>query len=296
MKATLRNVTTPIGHSELILRPDGGVYHLGIKPEHVADKVIIVGDPERVSVISALFDEVEFQISGREFVIHTGTYLGKRFTVVSSGIGVDNIDIVINELDAAINIDLATRKPKPQLRTLEIVRIGTSGAMHAEIVPGSFVASGFAFALDGVPYSYDAIHSTEEESLYASLKGSFDWLDHSDGFYVASCDRELFDRIAYDMIGGITATANGFYGPQGRSVRLKSLMEERIDKYAAFNHDRLKITNFEMECAGIYALASMLGHKALTVCAILANRATKEFHSNPSVSIESLIRLVLQRF
>jgi uridine phosphorylase len=296
MKAPLRNSQLPIGDSELILRHDGSVYHLGIKPEHVADKVIIVGDPERVPVISALFDDVECRISGREFVIHTGSYQGKRITVVSSGIGVDNIDIVINELDAAVNVDLSTRKPLPQLRVLEIVRIGTSGAMHADIPPGSFVASKFAFALDGVPFSYDAVHNHEEEFLHADLRGNFGWLDSSDGFYVAACDESLFNRIASDMIGGITATANGFYGPQGRSVRLKSLMEERIDAYATFRHEGLKITNFEMECAGIYALSSMLGHKALTVCAILANRATKEFHSNPSVSIESLIRLVLQRF
>jgi uridine phosphorylase len=296
MKATLRNSETPIGHSELILRPDGSVYHLGIKPEHIADKVIIVGDPERVPLISALFDSVEHRISGREFVIHTGSFQGKRITVVASGIGVDNIDIVINELDAAVNVDLPARRPLAQTRSLEIVRIGTSGSMHADIPPGSFVASRFAFALDGVPYSYGGEHNEEEQALYGALRNGFPWLKNADGLYVSACDSGLFNRIAHDMIGGITATANGFYGPQGRSVRLKSLMEERIDQYAAFNHDQLKITNFEMECAGIYALASMLGHRALTVCAILANRATKEFHSNPSVSIESLIRLVLQRF
>ncbi len=296
MKAPLRNSENRIGDSELILRPDGSVYHLGIRPEHIADKVIIVGDPERVPVISALFDDVECRITGREFVIHTGSFQGKRITIVSSGIGVDNIDIVINELDAAVNVDLTTRKPMDKKRVLEIVRIGTSGAMHADITPGSFVASKFAFALDGVPFSYDASHNNEEDALHASLKGSFGWLDNSDGFYVAQCADSLFRRIAFDMIGGITATANGFYGPQGRSVRLKSAMEERIDAYASFRHEGLKITNFEMECAGIYALSSMLGHQALTVCAILANRATKEFHSNPSVSIESLIRLVLQRF
>lgn len=296
MKAPFRNPDLPVADSELILRSDGSVYHLGVREEHIADKVIIVGDPERVPMISAMFDVVEFRVSGREFVIHTGRYQGKRISVVSSGIGVDNIDIVLNELDAAVNMDLTTRKAKGQQRVLEIVRIGTSGSLHADIPPGGFVASRFAFALDGVPYSYMAEHSHTEESLHAALKGNFGWLDNSDGFYVAACSGELAERIAYDMNQGITATANGFYGPQGRSVRLKSVMEERINAYAEFRHDELKITNFEMECAGIYALASMLGHKALTVCAILANRATKEFHSNPSVSIESLIRLVLQRF
>lgn len=296
MKAPLRSSSQPVGESELILRSDGSLYHLGIRPEHVAPKIIIVGDPERVPMISAHFDRLDCAISGREFVIHTGTYAGKSITVVSSGIGVDNIDIVINELDAAVNMDLSTRLPKNEIVPLEIVRIGTSGAMHADIPVGSFVSSQFAFALDGVPHSYSGIFNDSERTIAERLKSKFDWLRDSSGFYVAQCDSGLFQRLAADCISGITATANGFYGPQGRSVRLQSIMQDRIDSYASFEFDGLRITNFEMECAGIYALASMLGHSALTICAILANRATKEFHKNPSASIETLIRTVLERF
>ncbi len=296
MNAPLRIAGTPIAESELILRNDGSLYHLGILPQHVAYKVIIVGDPERVPVISSLFDSIEVKISGREFVVHTGIFQNKRITVLSSGIGVDNIDIVINELDAAVNVDMASRQPKKELTSLEIVRIGTSGAMHADIPVGSFVASTFAFGLDGVPYSYNATLNAAEQDLHQSLRSEYEWLNSNPNFYLAEASDELINRIAFDCVRGITATANGFYGPQGRSVRLQSVMESRIEKYASFRMNDSRITNFEMECSGIYALSSMLGHKALTVCAILANRATKEFHKNPSASIESLIRLVLQRF
>ncbi|MFM9986221.1 MAG: nucleoside phosphorylase [Flavobacteriales bacterium] len=296
MQGKLRTSNLPIAHSELILRPDGSIYHLGIRPEHVASKIIIVGDPERVPMISRLFDQVEFQVASREFVVHTGTFQGKRITVVSSGIGVDNIDILINELDAVMNIDLQTRMVKPEITQLEIVRIGTSGALQADIPTGSFVASKFAFAVDGVPLSYSSQHNDKESIVFEQLKSQFNWLSEQNSLYVASCDDSLLDRIGFDFYQGITATANGFYGPQGRSLRLQSDMETRIDQYAGFSMDNYRITNFEMECAGIYALASMLGHKALTVCAILANRATKEFHNNPSASIESLISTVLQRF
>lgn len=272
------------------------MYHLGVLPSQVASKIIIVGDPERVPVITALFDEVECKIHNREFVVHTGSYKGKRITVVSSGIGVDNIDIVINELDAAVNVDLSTRKPKSELTSLEIVRIGTSGSIRPEIEVGSFVASRMAFALDGVPYSYHAALSETEQALVSQLKSEIGPLQSNNSLYAVEGSSTLFDRIAYDMIGGITATQNGFYGPQGRSVRLQSRVEPLLSAYEKVNFRGVDVTNFEMECAGIYALSSLLGHKALTVCAILANRATKEFHKNPSKSIETLINTVLERF
>jgi uridine phosphorylase len=296
MRAPLREKDSIIPHSEMILRPEGSIYHLGITAEHIANKVIIVGDPERVPKISELFDEVTYRISGREFIIHTGKYKGKEITVISSGIGVDNIDIVMNELDAAVNVDYKTRKAKEQHTSLEIVRIGTSGCMHADIPVGSFVSSAYSFALDGVPNTYDALPSDTEKDLQSALAAQFSWLRDNSGFYVAQCDSDLHQRIAFDAIHGITATANGFYGPQGRSVRLKSNMENRIDDYAAFRYNGLRITNFEMESAGIYAMASMLGHKALSVCAILVNRATKEFNSDSLRSVETLIRTVLDRF
>lgn len=290
------NSNQVIPPTELILRADGSLYHLGIKPEHVASKIIIVGDPERVPTISALFDNVECRIENREFVVHTGSFHGKRFTVVSSGIGVDNIDIVINELDAAVNIDLETRLPKSNLTTLEIVRIGTSGSIQADIPTGSFVASLQAFALDGVPYSYGASLNVNEQKVVDILRTNIPQLLGNSGLYAVDGSKELADRIAFDMVQGITATQNGFYGPQGRSVRLQSVVEPMLSKYADLEINGARVTNFEMECAGIYALSSLLGHKALTVCAILANRVTKEFHNDPSRSIETLIRTVLERF
>lgn len=296
MNANLRQSRTAIGDSELVLRDDGSLYHLGIKPENLAEKVIIVGDPDRVPIISSMFDTVEMRVRGREFVVHTGSFKGKRITVVSSGIGVDNIDIVINELDAAVNIDLNSRTIKEKLTSLDIVRIGTSGSMHTDIPVDSVVSSAYAFALDGVPYSYACGFSEDESDLMSELKKNFDWLKSNPSLYAVSSSRELLGRIAFDTVRGITATANGFYGPQGRSLRLQSNMEKNIDSYASFRYKGIPITNFEMECAGIYALASMLGHKPLTLCLILANRVTKEFHKSPSASLERLIRLVLERF
>jgi uridine phosphorylase len=290
------NTTQVIPPTELILRADGSLYHLGIKPENVASKIIIVGDPERVPTISALFDNVECRIENREFVVHTGVYASKRLTVVSSGIGVDNIDIVINELDAAVNIDLITRLPKSNLTSLEIVRIGTSGSIQADIPTGSYVASLQAFALDGVPYSYGATLNSNEQKVVDILRTNIPQLLGNSGLYAVDGSKELADRIAFDMIQGITATQNGFYGPQGRSVRLQSAVEPMLSKYADLEINGVRVTNFEMECAGIYALSSLLGHKALTVCAILANRVTKEFHNDPSRSIETLVRTVLERF
>jgi uridine phosphorylase len=290
------NHNQPIPETELILRADGSLYHLGVLPHQVASKIIIVGDPERVPTISELFDEVECRIHNREFVVHTGSYKGKRFTIVSSGIGVDNIDIVINELDAAVNVDLTTRLPKKELTSLEIVRIGTSGSIRPEIPVGSFVASVKAFALDGVPYSYQMQLSDDEAGLIQHLKSEIPYLKDNHSLYAVDGSQELLNRIAFDMVQGITATQNGFYGPQGRSVRLQSKVEPLLKSYENIVWKGNKVTNFEMECAGIYALSSLLGHRALTVCAILANRATKEFHKNPSTSVETLIRTVLERF
>lgn len=296
MKAANINSNQSIPASELILRADGSLYHLGILPEHVAPRIIIVGDPERVPIISALFDSIETKAESREFVVHTGSYKGKRMTVVSSGIGVDNIDIIINELDAAVNVDLSTRTPKTQLTSLEIVRIGTSGSIQADIPVGSFVASAAAFGLDGVPYSYGAELDPQEEKIVSTLRSEIEQLRTNSGLYAALASSELVDRIAFDMVQGITATQNGFYGPQGRTVRLHSVVEPILSRYASVEIDGQRVTNFEMECSGIYSLSSMLGHKALTVCAILANRATKEFHKDPSKSIETLVSTVLERF
>jgi uridine phosphorylase len=296
MITNLRPAGANLPASEMILRADGSLYHLGIRPEHVADHVVIVGDPERVPLVSEMFDTMEYAISSREFVVHTGTFQGKRITVVSSGIGVDNIDIVINELDAAVNIDLETRQIKSTYRSLQIVRIGTCGTLQRDIAVGSVVASRYTFALDGVALSYQPQFNKEETALLHALQSQFSWLNGHQGLYAVSADEHLFQQMAKDYIHGITATANGFYGPQGRSLRMQSNMDGRLDQYADFAFNGVKITNLEMECAGIYALASLLGHKACTVCLILANRITKEFHKDPSASMQALIRQVLERF
>jgi uridine phosphorylase len=286
-----------IPESELVLRSDGSLYHLGVRREHIAEQVIIVGDPDRVGKISQRFDKIDHQISSREFVIHTGYYKDKRITVVSSGIGVDNIDIVINELDAAVNINLETRQsyPEDQRVSLKILRLGTCGSLHADIPVGSVICSRYAFALDGVPWSYEATSDSDELSLRNQLVQEFSWLNDK-GLYAVGAGDALFRQLCDGHIAGITATANGFYGPQGRSVRLKSLMSERIDAYARFTWQGYRITNFEMECAGIYALSSMLGHEAVTMCVALANRAMQTFHHHPELAIEDLISRALDRF
>lgn len=296
MMASLRNGPEPIAETELILRPDGSLFHLGVKPEHVAPRVILVGDPDRVELISRLFDEVEVRLRHREFIVHTGRIGTRRFTVASSGIGVDNMDIVVNELDAAVNIDLHTRKPSERPVQLELVRIGTCGSLHPDIEAGSLVASEASFGFDGVPFSYDMQYTPDEQALHESLSETFPQLEKMGALYTAWCDSILMDRIGKDMHRGITATANGFYGPQGRSLRLRSSMENILPEYRSFSYRNLRITNFEMECSGLYALASLLGHRALTVCLVLASRSTKEFHSDPSASMERLIHQVIERF
>ena len=296
MNPSFRRIHQPIPSSELVLRPDLSMYHLGVRGENIADQIVIVGDPERVPQISRRFDRVDFSIQTREFVLHTGEFNGKRLSIVSSGIGVDNIDILLNELDAAVNINPASRLPNEKMRVLDFLRLGTCGTLHSHIDPGQFIISVFAFAIDGVPHSYETEFTPTELALERELRGAHSWLNSNENLYAVECSREL--RVRFSEIGheGITATANGFYGPQGRSVRLSSLMEDRISTYARFEFEGLKILNLEMECAGLFALSSMLGHRAITICTVLANRVRKEFHKDPSTSIESLIQCALERF
>jgi uridine phosphorylase len=242
-------------------------------------------------MIGEKFESISHHVRNREFVCIRGIYKGKDITVISSGIGVDNIDIVINELDAAVNIDLNTRTIKKQIRSLDIVRIGTTGGLKPELIPGTFIASAWAVGMDNVPFAYDMKQTERESEFHRSWSSAVG----ATGLYAVEASSKLFDRIARDMIGGITLTANGFYGPQGRSLRAISRNAEIFNALSGFSFQGLNVTNLEMECSGIYALSSMLGHHALTVCAVLANRATKEFHKEPSVSIESLVNTVLQR-
>ena len=285
-----------IEESELIIRDDGSVFHLNMKPSQLADRVILVGDPGRVELIASRFDSIESRTSNREFVSATGSYQGKRITVLSTGIGTDNIDIVMNELDALVNIDLATRTVNDTLRSLTIVRIGTCGGMQEDVPLGSFVASEYSIGIDGVLNFYagrDAVSDLDMERAFVSAT---DWNPQKAAPYVVKADDELTDRIAADdMIRGITVSANGFYAPQGRVVRLQLDDHDVNSKIRAFRYGDLKVCNYEMEGSLIAGLSRMMGHKALTVCCVIANRFAKEANVNYKGGIECLIDKVLHR-
>lgn len=293
MKASrLRSASEIIPNTHLILNPDLSVYHLAVTGDQIADDIWIVGDPERVPKISKYFDCIQVQLHRREYVLHTGLLKGKPLTVVSSGIGVDNIDILINELDAAVNVNPATRQIIPQLRQLRFLRLGTSGAIRPEIPIHTIVASRFSFAHDGVPLSYAVQMEQSELGLFQELKGNSLTFDTT---YVAQASEEMIKRYPIFDIQGITYTANGFYGPQGRSVRLHSLAEDLTPLQSVRWLD-WQVTNIEMESAGLYAIAGLLGHQALTCCVLLANRATQEFSETPEQAVESLIQKAIAAF
>lgn len=284
--------------SEFILNSDGSIFHLHLLPNQIADKIILVGDPGRVPLVAAHFTETECDVTNREFRTITGVYNGKRISVVSTGIGCDNIDIVINELDALANIDFDTHEIKPRLRSLEIVRIGTCGGLQSYTPVGTFIASTKSIGFDGLLNFYagrDAVCDTE---LEASFIRHMDWhgnqcIAHP---YVAPADTELTDRIAgTDMVRGITIACGGFYGPQGRVLRLPLADPEQNAKIESFKHEGLNITNFEMESSAVAGLSRLLGHKALTCCMVIANRVAKKADTNYKNSIDLLIKTVLDR-
>ncbi len=284
----------PISETDLIINPDGSVYHLNLLPEDVADTIITVGDPDRVSEVSKYFDRIELRKGKREIITHTG-YIGqKRVTVLSTGMGTDNIDIVFNELDALVNVDFKTRLVKNQLKSLEIVRIGTSGALQTDIPIDSILVSEFALGLDALMHYYVHDVSGDERVILDEINSH---LHHIKGIapYVTSADKGLLERVGKDMLRGITTTAPGFYAPQGREVRAKNAFPKLIDILQSFKVNNRRITNLEMETAGIYALAKVLGHKALSVNAILANRVKFEFSKNPQKVVEQAVKLVLER-
>lgn len=284
-----------IQQSELILNPDGSVYHLNLKPEHIAHDIIFVGDQDRVSKITKYFDSIEFSTQKREFKTQTGTYKGKRLTVMSTGIGPDNIDIVINELDALVNIDLQTRKPKEKLSSLNIIRIGTSGSLHADIPVDSFVMSQFGLGLDNMLRSYlvDGVSNVEMENAFIAHTN---WDLRKGRPVVVPCSSALEKRIDSDkMHKGITATAGGFYGPQGRILRLDIQDNQLNSKMDNFFFEGTRITNFEMETSAIYGLSALLGHQALSLNAIIANRANGTFSSDPYKAVDELIEYTLEK-
>ncbi len=283
-----------ISESDLIINPDGSVYHLNLLPEDIADTVITVGDPDRVSEVSKHFDRIELKKGKREFISHTG-YLGsRRISVLSTGIGTDNIDIVFNELDALVNIDFGTRTVKPTLKSLNIIRIGTSGAVQEDIPVGSIIVSEYGIGLDSLMQYYLHQLSGDEHMILDALKSHF---HHFKGVspYITAADSHLIETIGNGMERGITVTAPGFYAPQGRQVRAQASFPGLIDDIRSFSAGTHRITNLEMETAGIYALSRVLGHKALSVNAILASRLKFKFAPDPAKIINQAIELVLSR-
>lgn len=283
-----------IKESELILNPDGSVYHLNLKPEHIADTIIFVGDQDRVTKISKHFDVIEFETQKREFKTHTGIYKGKRLTVLSTGIGPDNIDIVMNELDALVNIDLTTRKSKDKLTELKIIRIGTSGSLQKDVPVDSFVLSTYGLDLNGMLHFYKIDGLTNPEMEDAFMKHT-NWNSNKARPIIFDNSKTLEKIFGTEVHKGLTATAGGFYGPQGRVLRLPLEDETLNNKMDNFNYNGVRITNFEMETAVIYGMSKLLGHHALSLNAIIANRPNGTFSKDPGLTVERLITYTLNK-
>lgn len=287
---------TPIPDSEMIINGDGSIFHLHLRPEHIKDNIIIVGDPARVDIVASFFDTVEFETSSREFHTITGTYHGKPVMCLSHGIGGDNIDIVVNELDALANIDFATRQVKDTFRQLNIVRIGTSGGLQPDLPVGSFVIAEVGIGFDGVLNFYAGRNDVCDLDFERHFCQAVGWNPLWAKPYVAPADAELVARIGRDdMKRGCTISANGFYGPQGRQLRLPLADPELNHKIEAFSYNGRRITNYEMESAALQGLCRMMGHRAMTVCAIIANRTTCDATSNYKTAVRDLIATVLDR-
>lgn len=287
---------TPIPPSELIINSDGSIFHLHLRPEQLADRIVLVGDPDRVSMIGRYLNDVECDVSNREFHSITGRYAGKRLTVISHGIGGDNIDIVVNELDALANIDFATRLPRETPRVLTMVRIGTSGGLQPWSPIGTYVAAERAVGFDGVPYFYADTERIRDLALENALRDRLAWRIADLHPYAVPADAELTDRITRDdIMRGITIATCSFYGAQGRSLRLPLADPDLNAKIEAFEFEGRQIGNFEMESAALAALAALLGHRALTVCCIIAGRVDKDMNVDYKASIVGLIEKVLER-
>lgn len=282
--------------SELIINEDGSIFHLHLTPQQIADKIMLVGDPGRVSLVASYFDEKEFEVESREFKSITGTYKGKRLTVLSTGIGCDNIDIVMNELDALANIDFETRTEKDEHRTLTLVRIGTCGGLQPNTPTGTYIASVKSIGFDGLLNFYAGRNEVCDLPLEEAFKAHMNWSPLLAAPYVIDANAELIDRIAAnDMVRGITIACGGFFGPQGRELRIPLADPKQNEKVESFVYQGLHITNFEMESSALAGLSALLGHKAMTCCMVIANRLAKEVNANYKNSINGLIELVLDR-
>ena len=282
--------------SELIINGDGSIFHLHVKPEQLADKVILVGDPGRVSLVASHFDSKECDIESREFHTITGTYHGKRISVVSTGIGCDNIDIVLNELDALANIDFKTRTEKEQLRQLTLVRIGTCGGLQEYTPVGTFIASEKSIGFDGLLNFYSGRNEACDLPFEEAFKQHMQWNPQLCAPYVIDADKDTLERIAGDeMVRGVTIACGGFFGPQGRELRIPLADPKQNEKVESFEYNGYRITNFEMESSALAGLARLMGHKAVTCCMVIANRRAKNVNANYKNSIDELIKLVLER-
>lgn len=284
--------------SELIINADGSIFHLHVKPEQLADKVILVGDPGRVPLVSSHFDQVECDIESREFRTITGTYQGKRITALSTGIGCDNIDIVVNELDALANIDFTTRTEKPQHRTLQLVRIGTCGGLQPYTPEGTFICSETSIGFDGLLNFYAGRNAVCDLALERALIAHLGWTGNMCVAYpyVIDADAEMVQRIAgEDMVRGITIACGGFFGPQGRQLRVPLADPHQNEKIESFSYNGRRITNFEMESSALAGLSKLMGHKATTCCMVIANRVAGKADTGYKNHIDDLIQLVLDR-
>lgn len=293
-KTILKN--TIIKASELILTPEGKIYHLDLAPSQLATTVITVGDPDRVEMVSKYFDTIETSAQQREFKTHTGTYKGKRISVVSTGIGPDNIDIVFNELDALVNIDFEKRQPKKKLTSLDIIRIGTSGGLTTDVEVDSFIISALGIGLDNVMHYYAKTDKIFDRDFAQAFIAHTQWNPDNSVPYVVEADKTLLKKFASEKTScGITITNVGFYGPQGRVLRAKLKDENLNEKLTSFRYKKKKITNMEMETATMYGMAKLLSHRALSMNAIIANRALGSFSENASQTIDALIQYTLEK-
>lgn len=284
--------------SELIINKDGSVFHLHVRPEQLADKVILVGDPGRVALVASHFEEKEMEVESREFRTVTGTYKGKRITVISTGIGCDNIDIVMNEVDALANIDFQTRTEKQQLRSLEIVRIGTCGGLQLNTPEGTFICSEYSVGFDGLLNFYEGRNAVCDLKMERALISHLGWTGNmcQPYPYVIKADENLVERIAQnDMVRGITVACGGFFGPQGRQLRMPLVDPHQNEKIESFEYEGMHITNFEMESSALAGLAKLMGHRATTTCMVIANRRAGKANTGYKNIIDDLITLVLDR-
>lgn len=284
--------------SELIINEDGSVFHLHVKPEQLASKVILVGDPGRVALVASHFESRECEIENREFKTITGIYKGKRITVLSTGIGCDNIDIVVNELDALANIDFRTREEKDDFRQLEMVRIGTCGGLQPYTPEGSFICSEISVGFDGLLNFYEGRNAVCDLPMERALLNHLGWSGNlcAPAPYIIHADKEMVERIArHDMTKGITVSCGGFFGPQGRQLRIPLADPRQNEKIESFVYEGKHITNFEMESSALAGLSRLMGHKATTVCIVIANRVAKEVNTGYKNQIDDLIKLVLER-